>query len=80
MPGSNTHATGWLAVDVHTDDAQTGVFQIHLTSRRPRMLFGDKVEDTPELERLRELVVSRLESWNVAELKVERVNETYMPG
>jgi len=44
------------------------------------MLFGDKVEDTPELERLRELVVSRLESWNVAELKVERVNETYMPG
>jgi hypothetical protein len=68
-----------LAVDVHTDDPDTGEFQIHLTSRRPRRLFGAKVEDTPELERLREHVVSGLHAWGVAGLLVERVDEQYRP-
>ena len=68
-----------LAVDVHTDDADAGEFQIHLTSRRPRPLFGAKVEDTPELERLREHVLSGLTAWGVAQLSVERVDEKYRP-
>lgn len=68
-----------LAVDVHTHDAEAGEFQIHLTSRRPRRLFGAKVEDTPELERLREHVVTGLDTWGVAGLSVERVDEQYRP-
>jgi hypothetical protein len=68
-----------LAVDVHTHDAGAGEFQIHLTSRRPRRVFGAKVEDTPELEHLREQVVSDLNAWGVAQLSVERVDEKYRP-
>ena len=68
-----------MAVDIHTNEAKAGDFQIHLTSRRPRFLLGDKVQDTQELEDLRVLVVSRLQSWEVAGLVVERVNEKYLP-
>jgi hypothetical protein len=86
---SNQEDWGWfawfersavkLAVDVFTDDPQTGQFQMHLTSRKPRMLFGSKVEDTPELEGLRELVMKELEAWPVADLRIERVDEKYLP-
>ncbi len=34
----------------------------------------------PELESLRELVLSRLQEWVVSGLEVERVNEKYMPA
>jgi hypothetical protein len=68
-----------LAVDVHTHDPTRGEFQLHLTSRRRRFLFGSKIEDTPELEELRDLVLAELESWPARELAVERVNERYMP-
>jgi hypothetical protein len=68
-----------LAVDVHANDDTTGEFQIHLTSRKPRLLLGAKIQDTPELASLRELVLSRLQAWPVAGLEVERVNEQYMP-
>ena len=87
---SNQEDWGWfawfgrsgikLAVDVHTNDEVAGEFQVHLTSRRPRLLLGAKVQDTPELEALRELVVGRLQSWPVAKLEVEHVNEKYMPA
>jgi hypothetical protein len=43
--------------------------------RKPRFLFPAKIRDTPELERLRELVVATLEAWHVAHLEVERVSE-----
>lgn len=68
-----------LAIDVHTHDPAAGEFQVHLTSRRPRRLFGSKVEDTPELEELRELVLGRLLSWPVEIFAVERVDAKYMP-
>jgi hypothetical protein len=87
---SNQEDWGWfawfeysrikLAVDVHTNDAKAGEFQIHLTSRRPRLVLSDKIEDTPELEALRKLVVSELQRWAVSALEVERVNEKYMPA
>ncbi len=51
-----------LAVDVFTDDWERGEFRIHLTSRTKR-LFGSRVQDTAELEELRELVVSKLAGW-----------------
>ena len=86
---SNQEDWGWfawfgqsgvkLAVDVHTTDHEIAAFAVHLTSRRPRFLLGAKVQDTPELEQLRELVVSQLESWPVERLSVERVDERYMP-
>ncbi len=68
-----------LAVEVHTDDVEAGEFQIHLTSRKPRFLFGTKVLDTTELEELREMVEKQLQSWGVERLVTERVNEEYMP-
>jgi hypothetical protein len=86
---SNQEDWGWfawfehsgvkLAVDVHTNDEATGEFQIHLTSRKPRLLLGPKIQDTPELETLRELVASRLRTWAVTRLEIERVDEKYMP-
>ena len=86
---SNQEDWGWfawfedsgvkLAIDVHTGDDSTGEFQVHLTSRRPRFLLGAKVQDTPELEQLRELVLAQLHSWPVEQLVVERTDENYMP-
>ena len=86
---SNQEDWGWfawfqqsgvkLAVDVFTDDPEAGQFQMHLTSRKPRLLFGSKVEDTPELDTLRLLVVRELEAWPVEELRVQRVDANYMP-
>ncbi len=86
---SNQEDWGWfawfehsgvkLAVDVHTKDETAGEFQVHLTSRKPRLLLGATIQDTPELETLRELVASRLQAWSVARLEIERVDEKYMP-
>lgn len=86
---SNQEDWGWfawfeesgtrLAVDIHTDDAERGAFQIHLTASRPRFFLGPKIQDTPGLERLRELVLSELHSWPVDHLSAERVNEKYVP-
>lgn len=69
-----------LAVDVHTNDGSAGEFQVHLTSRKRRFLLGTKIQDTPELESLRELVLLQLQKWAVSQLEVERVNERYMPA
>lgn len=63
-----------LAVDISTDDDRSK-FQMQLTSRRPRFILSDKVEDGTELEALRELIVRRLKDWPVSKLTVERVNE-----
>ena len=51
-----------LAVDVFTDDPDTGEFRIHLTSRKRRLVF-DAAVDTPELEELRALIESELTAW-----------------
>lgn len=69
-----------LAVDIYTNNPSEGEFQIHLTSRKPRLLLGAKIQDTPELEVLRELIVERLSAWPVTRLEVERVNEKYLPS
>jgi hypothetical protein len=66
-----------LAVDVHT--LEQGSFQIHLTSRKTRLLLPAKIVDTPELETLREIVLSALKVWPVERLHSEKVNEKYLP-
>src|SRR5512145_1749084 len=53
---SNQEDWGWfawfeqsgvkLAVDVFTHDEAAGEFQVLLTSRKPRLLLGAKVQDT----------------------------------
>lgn len=68
-----------LAVDVYTDEAADGAFQIHLTASRARFLFGARIQDGPELESLRALVLEQLQAWPVSRLNMERVNEKYMP-
>lgn len=52
-----------LAVDVFCDNPETGEFRMHLTCRVPRRIFGDRLEDTPELEDFRSLILSSLTSW-----------------
>jgi len=86
---SNQEDWGWfawfedgpikLAVVVSTDDDRS-TFQVMLTSRRPRFILSDKVEDCAELEALRELVVQQLTDWPVSNLRAERVNEKYLPA
>ena len=86
---SNQEDWGWfawfedgpikLAVDVSTNDDRSE-FQLMLTSRRPRFILSDKVEDCAELEVLRELVVQQLTDWPVSNLTVQRVNEKYLPA
>ncbi len=86
---SNQEDWGWfawfedgqvkLAVDIFTDDHEAQQFQILLTSRRPRFILKDKVEDGSELEALRDLVVRELTEWSVSGLAVQRVNERYLP-
>lgn len=84
---SNQEDWGWyawfehdgvkLAVDIFTNDEQTGEFQLHLTSRLPRLLLPAKVQDMPELETLRDLVTRELGIWPVTRLEVSHVDENY---
>ena len=62
-----------LAVDVFTEDAERGEFNVHLTSRTKRFLFRNKIVDTPELEELRTLVVSELAARVAGKVAVERI-------
>ena len=86
---SNQEDWGWfawfeqnrvkLAIDVFTEDAESGEFCIHLTSRVPRLLLGAKVQDTPELEGLKSLVADKLAAWPVAALTISRTDHEYNP-
>ena len=63
-----------LAVDVFTDDPDRGEFRIHLTSSTPRWLRRELIADTPELEVLRERVVSALSGWTDTPVTVEHID------
>jgi hypothetical protein len=66
-----------LAVDIFTDDPDEGTFRIHLTSRIKKWILLDSVRDTPELEELRTLVVTRLEPWVNGSIKVKPLDPDY---
>ena len=51
-----------LAVDIFTDDYRTGEFRARLASSKRRLLFGRKEIDTPDLEKLMQLVQTELTS------------------
>lgn len=67
-----------LAVDICCDDPEAGDFRVHLTSRRRRRLLPAVIEDTPELEDVRALVVSSLEGWVEGPVRVARLDSDYM--
>jgi hypothetical protein len=52
-----------LAIDIHTDDQDSGAFRVHLYSRKKKLLFFSQEADTPELEELRQLVEADLRQW-----------------
>lgn len=62
-----------LSVDVHASEERGGAFEVQLTSRTRKRLFGTRLQDTAELESLRELVADELRAWHVGGLAVERV-------
>ena len=52
-----------LAIDVFCDDADSGSYRLHLTSRVPKWILGQMNEDTAELESLRDRVTRTLATW-----------------
>ena len=74
---SNQEDWGWfiwfrkdgvrLAIDVHTDDPDSGEFRIRLTSRVKKLLF-EKEADTPELDELKAFVESELRKWEATKM------------
>ena len=52
-----------LAIDIFCDDIPGRKFRIRLTSQRKRFLFLSAVTDTPELDRLRDVVVVEITRW-----------------
>lgn len=63
-----------LAIDIFTDDPETGEFRIHLTSRTKKFGLFDRVQDLPELEEVRELVLHELDGWTDTLCRVERID------
>ena len=62
-----------LAIHIHCDDIPRCKFRIHLTSRRKRFLLSSVVTDTPELERLREVVMQDIDRWTGAPAVIEHI-------
>ena len=53
-----------LAIDIFTDNADRGAFRIRLTSSHRRLLIFTAVVDTPELDGIKNMVMSDLIEWN----------------
>jgi hypothetical protein len=62
----------YLTIDIVCDDPASGKFRIHLTSRTKKFRLFNRVADTQDLERLREMVCSKIEAW-AESCRVERV-------
>ncbi len=62
----------YLTIDIVCDDPESGKFRIHITSRTKKFRLFNRVADTPELERVREMVCSKIEDW-AGSCRVERI-------
>ena len=62
----------YLTINIHCDDPESGEFRIHLTSRMRKFLWFETIADTPELERVREMVTARIQSW-AGNCRIERI-------
>jgi len=54
------HGAVDLAVDIYCDDPKSGLFRIHLTSKRKVSFFRKSGADTPELAQLLDLITTHL--------------------
>jgi hypothetical protein len=52
-----------LALDIHTEDSDAVAFKIHLYSQKSKFLIFTITTDTPELERLKDSVLTILTGW-----------------
>jgi hypothetical protein len=52
-----------LAIDVFCDDPESGAFRVHLSSMRKRLLFMRSFTDSPELEKVKDLVCAEIQVW-----------------
>jgi hypothetical protein len=52
-----------LAIDIFCDDLKSGAFRVHLSSTRRRLLFVRSFVDSPELEKVKDLVCSEIQVW-----------------
>jgi hypothetical protein len=68
-----------LAIEVFCDDPTAGSYRMHVTSRVPKRFFGHRIEETPELESLRDGVSRMLATWLGEEPRVTQLNADYMP-
>ena len=71
-----------FAIDIFADDPLTGEYRIHLTSRhkKNRLLWSsDVVEDTAELDVLREKIKDRLNKFSGSNVSVVKVDDEYNP-
>jgi hypothetical protein len=66
-----------LAIDIFADDPDDGAFRIHLTSRVKRLL-GERIVDTPELLRLKAIVVDVLKAWTDGPIDVTTLDRNCM--
>lgn len=63
-----------MAVDIFCDDIQARQFRVRLTSRQRKWLFLDRIVDTPQLDELRQSVVTCLSQW-VGPVTSDRVTD-----
>ena len=52
-----------LAIDIFCDDPKTGAFRVHLSSWRRMLFFARSFVDSPELEKVKDLVCSEIQAW-----------------
>ncbi len=62
----------YLAINIHCDDPESGEFRIHLTSRKRKFLWFEAIADGPELERVREMVTTRIQA-SAGDYRIERI-------
>jgi len=72
----------FYAIDIFTDDPLTGEYRIHLTSRHKKkslLWSSDVIEDTPELENLREKRKVQLSKFSASNIFIVKVDSEYNP-
>ena len=84
---SNQEDWGWfiwfrdgaasLAIDIFCDDPKVGEFRLDLTSRTKRWLVFDSVDDLPELERIKDIVLTALKGWVDGFPRLVRLDDNY---
>ena len=80
---SNQEDWGWfiwfrdggvkLAIEVFCEDKERGAYRVHFSSSKRKWLVWEYAVDTPELERVRELVDKQLAAWLGKPPRSERV-------